>query len=76
MALTVDFFKDLNWFSTLSQFNGVVYYGVKSMLFLFQKNFNNYSIVHLEMLNIGVALKAWAVGGHAKNYTLDVITWL
>ena len=88
--LTVEFLKDLKWFSTfLKQFNGIVYYDVKPVqaeLHLdacvtgfggnfdnqcyarpIPKNFNNYSIVHLEMVNIVVALKIWATQWACKK---------
>ena len=39
------------------------------------KDFYNCSIVHLEMLNIVVALKVWATQWSNKNYVSSVITW-
>ena len=70
ILLHAEFHRDLNWFLTyLASYNGVTMYacltGVggcfKNMVYTIPLplGFKNYSIVHLEMLNIVVTLKVW-----------------
>ena len=70
ILLTQAFFQDLNWFNTfLYQFNGHIDASLtglggayNSMVYSLPipKDYKNYSIVHLEALNIIVASKVWA----------------
>ena len=42
----------------------------ESMVYALPKNYNNYNIVHLELLNIVVSLKVWAVHRSNKKFRI------
>ena len=63
ITVPTSFFRDLQWFKTfLTQYSGVTMYEVRHIaaeIFL-PKNFMNYNIAQLEILNIVVVLKVWS----------------
>ena len=49
-------------------------YGRQCYALPLPKDFNNYTIVHLEMLNVLVALKIWVINGLIARFESNVIT--